>query len=147
MLWSCLSLKTFHLIRVSPHLACSHSRLRTSRHLFLHLHPVRRPLLRCSILRNHPLPLCKEDCVLGRLAEQSPLVFERAIARALVCLTRNGAIEIMSKKASSVCGWISRLEVIPLEHFTRCANCWLVQLCSPLVIPNSLLPCARVRWQ
>ena len=45
------------LTHLSPH---------HSPHRFLHLHPVRRLLLRCSILRRvHPLPLCKEGCSLA----------------------------------------------------------------------------------
>ena len=39
---------------------------------FSYTFTVRRLLLRCPILRRvHPLPLCKEGYVLGRLAEQS----------------------------------------------------------------------------
>ena len=52
----------------------THSFPHHSPHRFLHLHPVRRLLLRCSILRRvHPVPLCKESCTSADWAEQSPL--------------------------------------------------------------------------
>ena len=55
-------------------LSLTHLFLHHSLHRFLHLHPVRRLLLRCSILRRvHPLPLCKGGLYFGRLTEQSPL--------------------------------------------------------------------------
>ena len=55
-------------------LCLTHSFPHLSPHRVLHLHPVRRLLLRCSILRRvHPLPLCKEGCASADWAEQSPL--------------------------------------------------------------------------
>ena len=52
------------VVRCLIHLCLHHSL-----HRFLHLHPVRRLLLRCSTLRRvHPLPLRKEGCSLAAWA-------------------------------------------------------------------------------